>query len=395
MHARTYTWARRLAAIAIASSLSLGRGEAQTAPEAQMTPLLVTLLATPRAVPQSDDRWQVPYELEITNATNEPISITAVEVRDARWVDTAISRLGKADVEKALHLPGGKTTATLGPAQSGVLLINLSFANRESIAAEIEHVISATAPPGGKVPPRLSQKVARVAVDSSAPLVLGPPLRGDRWVAEASCCNSYHRKAVLPINGRRYLAQRFAIDWVQIDAKNRLAKGDPKRVASYPQYGSDVIAVANGTVVHVTDGLPEQTPGALPANVTLQTADGNSIVVDLGNGRFALYAHLQPGSIKVRDGERLTRGQVIAKLGNSGNTSAPHLHFHVMDAASPLAANGLPYVIDAFEQSGVAESKDDLDSELRTATRPIRVRAQAGQHANQLPANLSVVNFAD
>jgi murein DD-endopeptidase MepM/ murein hydrolase activator NlpD len=91
----------------------------------------------------------------------------------------------------------------------------------------------------------------------------------------------------------------------------------------------------------------------LDQSLTLKDAGGYHVIVDIGGGRYAFYAHLKPNSITVKEGERVRRGQVLARLGNSGNTSAPHLHFHVMDAPLPLGAdNNLPYVFDSFRFQG-------------------------------------------
>ena len=86
--------------------------------------------------------------------------------------------------------------------------------------------------------------------------------------------------------------------------------------------------------------------------MTFETMGGNQVVLDLGAGQYAFYAHLQPGSIRVRQGERVRKGQVLALLGNSGNSTAPHLHFQVSDAPVLLGGEGLPYVIDRFERNG-------------------------------------------
>ena len=150
---------------------------------------------------------------------------------------------------------------------------------------------------------------------------------------------------------------------MQLDAQNRITHGDPLRNESYPQFGAEAIAVADATVAHVRDGLADRTPGAMPTDTTVENADGNSVVLDLGSGRFALYAHLQPGSIPVAAGDRVKRGQRLGLVGNSGNTDAPHLHFHVMDSPSPLASNGLPYVFRSFVGEGtVTSSFDHLDA---------------------------------
>jgi murein DD-endopeptidase MepM/ murein hydrolase activator NlpD len=151
----------------------------------------------------------------------------------------------------------------------------------------------------------------------------------------------------------------------------------------------------DATVAHVQDGLPEGTPGSFPGTVTVINADGNSVILDLGGGRYALYAHLQPGSIRLHQGDHISRGQVRGLVGNTGNSDAPHLHFHMMDGPSPLASNGLPYVIDAFEITGRAVSSSDLND--KTADTPLAVVPADGQvkRTNELPANLAVVRFPD
>jgi hypothetical protein len=362
----------------------------------QLTPVLASVIADPIPVRLSDGTWRVAYELELTNAADAPMTIESVEVRAAGRGDAPVASLSGDALGAHLTLPGGKQSATLGPAQAGVLFVNLSFDRRDAIPTALVHRLVATTPEKqGPLPARTDEEVAPTHVVATSPVVLGPPLRGERWVAAASCCESYHRRASLPINGRRWLAQRFAIDWIQLDAQQRLATGDPARLESYPQYGAEALAVADARVAHVTDGLPEQPPGSFPSAVTIATADGNSVILDLGGGRFALYAHLQPGSIRVREGQRVKRGQVLGLVGSSGNSDAPHLHFHVMDGPSALASNGLPYVIDRIDVVGRAVSADDLETELKAAQQPVEVIADPapGRHTGQLLADLAVVNF--
>ena len=142
------------------------------------------------------------------------------------------------------------------------------------------------------------------------------------------------------------------------------------------------------------DSLPEQTPGKFPEAITLAEADGNSVVLDLGHGRFALYAHLQPGSVRVRAGERVTRGQVIGLVGNSGNSVAPHLHFHVMDGASPLDSNGLPYEIDAFQVIGHTPGTAAFDVAEEQGTPLAVTPVTPPERATQaLPLDQSIIQF--
>jgi murein DD-endopeptidase MepM/ murein hydrolase activator NlpD len=86
--------------------------------------------------------------------------------------------------------------------------------------------------------------------------------------------------------------------------------------------------------------------------ITLETVGGNHVVLDIGGGHYAFYAHLKPGSLKVKLGDKVKRGQVIGLVGNTGNSTEPHLHFHVADGISPLGSEGLPYRLESFEIVG-------------------------------------------
>ena len=101
----------------------------------------------------------------------------------------------------------------------------------------------------------------------------------------------------------------------------------------------------------------------VPTGLPLDQYAGNHIVQDLGDGNYALYAHIKTGAVKVKIGDRLTAGQVIGSVGNTGNSDAPHLHFHVMSTPDPLRSNGLPFVFTEFRlDARVAEPADDLNA---------------------------------
>jgi murein DD-endopeptidase MepM/ murein hydrolase activator NlpD len=170
-----------------------------------------------------------------------------------------------------------------------------------------------------------------------------------------------HRRALVPVGGQAFIAQRYAIDWAKLGPNGQLFDGDRRDNESYFGYGAEVIAVADGAVESALDGIPDNVPGgpllleaegadtlrAVP--MTLATVAGNHVIIDLGEHRYAFYGHLKLGSLRVRAGDRVNRGDVIGLLGNSGNSTGPHLHFHVSDRNHPLAAEGLPYAIDSWE----------------------------------------------
>ncbi len=204
-----------------------------------------------------------------------------------------------------------------------------------------------------------------VHVVGEDPIVVGPPLRGGIWFAANGPGNDAgHRRALVPIAGQAFVAQRYAIDWAKLGPTGRLYDGDRGANESYFGYGEEVLAVADGTIESVRDGIPENVAGTASlrtssegdtlraAAITLETVSGNHVVLNLGGGRYAFYGHLIPGSIRVKPGDRVRRGDVLGYLGNSGNSTGPHLHFHVSDGKGILGAEGIPYVIDSWESVG-------------------------------------------
>jgi hypothetical protein len=232
-------------------------------------------------------------------------------------------------------------------------------------------------------------------VQTRKPATIAPPLTGERWLDASGCCDTTpHRLALNPINGKLWGAERFAIDYVQLGPDGRLFTGDKAKVESYPYFGADVHAVADGPVVAVVDGLPEQTPGATRPGMPLDQYGGNHIVQDIGDGNYAFYAHLKPQSLQVKPGDKLTTGQVIAALGNTGNSDAPHLHFHVMDGPDPLASNGLPFVFKSFRLDSRLTSADALDPLADGKPAALQPGFAAREQTDVGPLGLDVMTYA-
>jgi murein DD-endopeptidase len=191
-----------------------------------------------------------------------------------------------------------------------------------------------------------------VRVSLHPPRVIAPPLQGDRWLAANGPDNSTaHRRALIALAGQGRISQRYAIDWIQLNDDGRTWKDDPLKNANYRCYGSHALAVADGIVADTHDGVPENVPGATSRAVAItpETLGGNFILLDIGQGAFAYYAHLQPGSLKVKRGDTVKRGQVLGLVGNSGNSTEPHLHFHLADRNAAIDSEGLPYAFDTFD----------------------------------------------
>ncbi|MGW0025831.1 M23 family metallopeptidase, partial [Rhodococcus sp. NPDC003383] len=183
----------------------------------------------------------------------------------------------------------------------------------------------------------------------------------------------------------------------------RPKRGKGSQVRHYVDYGTDILAVADGTVVSILDGMEANAPGVLPASnpelaakLTVENVDGNHVVLDLGNGVYAMYAHMISGSVTVKPGDKVTEGQVLGKLGNTGNANASHLHFQLMDGPSLLEADSLPYEIKGFDYDGqvapqqIADADDYLSGTFLQGKLP-----EPESRTDELPLNLAIVDFPE
>jgi len=354
----------------------------------QATPLVFEVLSSPlSAVEGSDGQYHLVYEIQITNISSKAWKVQRVT---ALAGGKPLFELSGAELKSRmgfLSKRGGSDE--LGPEQAGFLWMHLKFKSKKDLPEKFQHQFEL----GGAAKPLVIEG-AEAVVNPMEALAIAAPLRGDRWLAGDGCCDSTrHVRATLPINGKLANSQRFAIDWEKLDAENRIYTGDAKNPENYICYGEDVLAVANAEVIAAMDGLSDQVPGKLPDSIDISQADGNHIILLLSSGHYALYAHLKPGSLRVKKGDRVQAGQVLAQIGNTGNTSEPHLHFHLMDGPSALASNGIPYVIQSFETSGKARSTESFDKAAADGT-PLAIEAVKNSiHRNQLPLDLSRVNF--
>jgi murein DD-endopeptidase len=260
--------------------------------------------------------------------------------------------------------PGGDAAqkSKIGPGGFAVVYMWANFDNLNDVPGSIRHRITVKV---GDYPEGFAIDTPATQVDRKPVMVISPPLSGDDWQAGNGPSNtSGHRRALIPIDGRAYISQRFAIDWVELYPDGQTSKGDPADNKNYRAYGHEILAVADGTVTETKDGIPQNTPGetsrAVP--ITLETIGGNHVIMDIGNGQYAFYAHMQPGSLRVKVGDKVRRGQVLGLLGNSGNSTEPHLHFDICNASSMLGCEGIPYAFASFEVLGKGEGWKPSDS---------------------------------
>jgi hypothetical protein len=358
-----------------------------------MTPLLLDVQDPPVAFRGSDGLVHLVYELWMTNFSSADVSVKKVEVLGGEVV---LQSLDAATIAARLQAAGQRESAgTLAGSAQGLLFLHVVLAAGTPIPSQLSHRVTLhanAAPPGRQ---EITESGGEVTVDRRPVVSIGPPLHGEGYVSADSCCDATrHTRAALPVNGRVWLAQRYAVDWEQLDAQGRIYAGPQEKLESYTIFGKPVVAVADAVVASVTDGLPEQTPGKYPTNIPLDEADGNSVILDLGEQHYALYAHMQPGTIQVRVGERVAAGQLIGLVGNSGNSVAPHLHFQVNDRAASLGSNGLPYEIKDFQVTGKSAGTKAFDEAEEKGT-PLAVTpiSPAQQVKGGMPLDQLIISF--
>jgi hypothetical protein len=156
-----------------------------------------------------------------------------------------------------------------------------------------------------------------------------------------------------PDSHRDAYSQEFAFDLDQLDRNMEVVLNQKRPNEEYPCYGKEVIAVADGEVVDSFDQLPENPSSCSDLSKKqiikfaqeygyVHLSGGNQVVLKHSNGEYSFYAHLIPGSLKVKKGDKVKRGQILGKVGNSGNSDGPHLHFQLMDGPDKSTARGLP-----------------------------------------------------
>lgn len=199
------------------------------------------------------------------------------------------------------------------------------------------------------------------------PIIVGFPLRGE-WLSPTTPGTK------IPSHGTNQLGTRYAYDFIQVDWE-RL--GLPAYRGSLPQYllrgmplkeyycwGQDVYSPCDGIVIQAQDGYEERERTNLrsdminayknansfdPQKDDIQSVAGNYIIIKYDSSVYAALVHLQTGSIQVSLGQNIKKGEVIGRVGHSGNSFAPHLHFQLMDSSNIAIANGIPCAFEEYE----------------------------------------------
>jgi hypothetical protein len=385
-------------------------------PPVALTPLALRVLEpSVEPVPATDGLIHLAYVAQVTNVLAQPLDLISVVPVDplagfaptgrdhvtdddghdvtglVQLFDTAGAGTLPNDGPGAASSPGYSTRVPAG--NSGMMFFDVTYTDPSQVPRLLAHAVTVTTPTGGPGLPPLyvaTSDTNPVPVGCRPLAVLHPPLAGYGWLDANGCCATIdaHRGAILKVNDTLQAPEQFAIDYIQLGPNGACCSGPATALSSWLGYGAPVLAAAPGVVVAVVDDLPDQQPVGTITGVTAANASGNSVIEDIGGGRYIGYAHLVPGSIpaSVRVGARLSTEELIGHLGNSGNSTAPHLHIQVMDSPSFLDTTGLPFVFDTQLLEG-AVTGGDLTSGF------VIDRTGAGVQSDRMPLSRQVFGY--
>ncbi|MDY0743800.1 M23 family metallopeptidase [Paucibacter sp. R3-3] len=358
------------------------------------------ILAAPQAVTGSDGQKHLAYELRITSFQDDddPLRLTRLAVfADAGAVPLTV--IEGAALQRLLNhavaegSPGDGVA--IGSGRSLTLFLWLTLPQGRQ-PGRLRHQLSFLTAKG------IVQRAddVQTAVVGGAPISIDAPLRGGLWLAVEGPGNalSHHWGSPVAIDGRLSVPQRYAIDWFGLDEGRHSLRSRHENLASSVDedwfgYGKDVLAVADGIVVDARDGLANGKPLAPqeePQDLTARTLYGNFVILRIAPGVYAHYAHLQQGSVTVRIGQRVRRGAIVGRLGQTGSAGAPHLHFHLSDLPTFERSEGLPFVIDRFTWLGQGKIEESFDP---TVTASPSATQAAAPRRNAMPLDGDIVTF--
>jgi murein DD-endopeptidase MepM/ murein hydrolase activator NlpD len=303
-----------------------------------------------------DKRQVVVYELNVTNFDLVPVRLKRLEVFADEAGGAPLSALGGDALAKAMTRIGSGSggsmdTAVIEPGGRSVVFAWIEVDPARRLPASLRHELTFS-PESGDVKADQTIKDFDVPVRRGSVPTLSPPFKDGIWLAGNGPANdSAHRRTLIAIDGRVFSPERFAIDWDKIGPNGDTHHDGTTRNENWWGYGEPVLAVADGEITALQDGIPDNAPRSLPP-VTLDNIAGNYVVLRISPTRYVTYAHLQNGSVRVRLGERVRRGATLGLLGNSGQTTGAHLHLQVTDRNSVLESDGVPFVIARFMYLG-------------------------------------------
>jgi Peptidase family M23 len=344
----------------------------------QPTPILVSPIHEAQIVRGDDRMDHIEYELLVVSVFPEPVTLSSVTVLGPAGKE--LMRMDGAVLAAATQTLFAKTASPVIPASGAVSVDVDLILPPDTVPERVTHRIAYRLKADSRLglladPPEVD--APEVAINHQDAIVIRPPVEGDGWLASAACCKpNVHRDERIAIDGVRIeTAETFAIDLVKV-RHDRIFDGDGKAVEQYYGFGEDVLAVADGTVVSVHDGMSDQTPFVLMTPKSTSDYGGNNVMLEIAPNVFAWYAHLRQRSIAVKVGDAVKAGTPIGKLGNTGPSEGPHLHLGLLDKPDPIAGRSLPFVFDSFALVGAVDFDASKEDRLVIAPQSRQVRSE-------------------
>ena len=366
--------------IVMATGLALAFAASGRAAEQDLgrpTAILVSPIHEAQVVRGDDGKDHVEYELLVVNAVEQPVTLKSLTVLDPAGKE--LTRIdGPVLVAATQTLLDKKPLTEIAP--SAAVSVDVDLIVAPGTAPErVTHRLDYSVPAGTSTAVFVDPPVIdgpEVAINRRPATVIKPPVKGDGWLATTACCTpNLHRDLRIVVDGRRIeTAETFAVDWALLKG-DRVYEGEGATNEQFYAYGADVLAVADGTVVSVQDGKPDATPNKAMTPKTLSDFGGNQVMLEIAPKVFAVYGHLQPGSLRVKVGDSVKVGSPLAKIGNTGPSFGPHLHFGLLNRPDIFTGRSLPFVIDSYTLAGTVDIKASQGDTLAVTPNSKQVRS--------------------
>jgi murein DD-endopeptidase MepM/ murein hydrolase activator NlpD len=319
--------------------------------------LAITVPVPPIPVP-SRDGVNLAYELELAPSDGQIPVVEKVEVINPASGNVVYTENG--DLLAAMYHPASVPPPTPEERQNGTTKLTLPrisvwfVVSPDTVPDNLTHRITLNRTVAGL--PSLAIRGGDVVVRKDlSPVVVGSPLKGQGWLAmETTAPDTHHFRAQITFNSVTRVPQKYAQDFIRVDpVTGQAASGNATLARNYYGWGKELLAVADATVADAHDGIADYETIYSADKTPVNNAAGNYVILDLGNKKYACYAHMVNGSIRVKPGDTVKEGQVLGLMGNSGNSDIPHLHFQVVtDNPAFLASEGYPHVYRSFDVIG-------------------------------------------
>jgi hypothetical protein len=300
------------------------------------------------------------YELKLANFNQAAVELTSVEVLGSDGI-MPVSTFTETDLTDRINpiVNQKEPGTTLLPGKQSILYLEFPLEDKgiTGCSHRIGYRLAGEAAKSGKH----FIRGAEVVLENRSPVEFGQPLSGGPWAAVYDpSWQRGHRRVLYTENGKARIPGRFAIDFIKLDTNGAYTSGDKDLVENWHGYNAEILAVADGVVAGMRDDFQESLTLAEHPLYSADMASGNYVSLDIGGGRFVFYEHLKPGSVRVVKGQQVRKGDSIAALGFTGQSTGPHLHLHLADKNSPLGAEGVPFVFESFELLGSYTNFEDF-----------------------------------